>query len=110
MKNKKKVVAIIQARMGSSRLPCKVLMHIGSKTILGILLHRVSQSNRLDDVVVATTLENSDDVLSEWLEKNNQKYFRGNATDVLDRYWNCAKIHNADIIVRITGDDPPQRS
>lgn len=38
--------------------------------------------------------------------KNNQKYFRGNATDVLDRYWNCAKIHNADIIVRITGDDP----
>lgn len=106
MKNKKKVVAIIQARMGSSRLPCKVLMHIGSKTILGILLHRVSQSNRLDDVVVATTLENSDDVLSEWLEKNNQKYFRGNATDVLDRYWNCAKIHNADIIVRITGDDP----
>lgn len=69
MKNKKKVVAIIQARMGSSRLPCKVLMHIGSKTILGILLHRVSQSNRLDDVVVATTLENSDDVLSEWLEK-----------------------------------------
>ena len=106
MKNEKKVVAIIQARMGSSRLPGKVLTRIGPKTLLGIILHRVSQSKRLDDIVVATTLEDSDDVLCAWLEENNQKYFRGDTKDVLDRYWNCAKTHNADIIVRITGDDP----
>lgn len=103
---KKKIVGILQARFSSTRLPGKILKSIGSKTLLEIVIDRVSRAKRLNGVVVATTLEESDNITCKWLEKNNQKYFRGDSFDVLSRFWHCAKIHNADLIVRLTADDP----
>jgi spore coat polysaccharide biosynthesis protein SpsF len=101
-----RVVAIIQARMGSSRLPGKVLAEIDGQPLLGILISRVKSSKFLDQIVVATTTETADDILCDWLINEGVEYFRGSERDVLDRFWQCAKLYRADIIVRITADDP----
>lgn len=101
-----RVVAIIQARMGSSRFPGKVLAKIDNRPLLEILISRVKMSEFIDKIVVATTTEVADDVLCDWLNVNGVEYFRGSEGDVLDRFWRCAKLFSADIIVRITADDP----
>jgi len=101
-----RVVAIIQARMGSSRLPNKVLAEIDGKPLLEILLERMSRARNIDKLVVATTSNPKDDVLVEWLVKKNINFFRGSELDVLDRYWQCARLYQADIVVRLTADDP----
>jgi spore coat polysaccharide biosynthesis protein SpsF len=101
-----KVIAMVQARMGSSRLPGKVLMPLIKKPLLEILLERLSFSETLDQTIVATTTSPQDDVLSEWLLQKNTPVFRGSEHDVLDRFYNCALEHDAEIIVRITADDP----
>ncbi len=101
-----RVVAIIQARMGSSRLPGKVLAEIDGQPLLGILISRVKSSKFLDQIVIATTTEKADDILCDWLINEGVEYFRGSERDVLDRFWQCAKLYRADIIVRITADDP----
>ena len=100
------VVAIVQARMGSSRLPKKVMKTIEGKTVIQILLERLSLSKMIDEIVVATSIESSDDVLVEHLKKLGFKYFRGSESDVLSRYTGAAKANNADVVVRITGDCP----
>ena len=100
------VVAIIQARMGSTRFPGKVLAEINNQPLLEILIARVRRSKSIEKIVVATTTEADDDVLCDWLNVNHIEYFRGSERDVLDRFWNCAKLFNADIVVRITADDP----
>lgn len=101
-----KVVAIVQARMGSTRLPGKVLLPLIKKPLLEIVLERLSFSRAIDQTIVATTTSPQDDVLNEWLIQKNIPVFRGSEHDVLDRYYNCALKHKADIIVRITADDP----
>jgi spore coat polysaccharide biosynthesis protein SpsF len=101
-----KTVAIVQARMGSTRLPGKVLADIHGKPLLGRLLDRLYETKLLDEVVVATTLNKEDDPLVEWLIFNNVKLFRGSETDVLNRYYQCATRFGADLIVRVTADDP----
>ena len=101
-----RVVAIIQARMGSSRLPGKVLAEIEGQSLLGILISRVKFSKFLDEIVVATTMEKADDILCDWLINEGIEYFRGSERDVLGRFWQCAQLYRADIIVRITADDP----
>ena len=101
-----KTIAIVQARMGSTRLPGKVLADIHGKPLLGRLLDRLHEIKLLDEVVVATTINKEDDFLVEWLLFNNVKFFRGSETDVLNRYYQCAKQFGADIIVRVTADDP----
>lgn len=101
-----KIVAIVQARMGSTRRPGKVLADIHGKPLLGRLLDRLNATKLLNEIVVATTINNEDDILVEWLLSNNIKFFRGSEEDVLDRYYQCAHQFNADIIVRITADDP----
>ena len=101
-----KVVAIVQARMSSSRLPKKVMKTIDGKTVIQILLERLSLSKMIDEIVVATSIESSDDVLVEHLKKLGFKYFRGSESDVLSRYTGAAKDNNADVVVRITGDCP----
>ena len=99
-------IAIVQARMGSSRLPGKVLAEICGKPMLGFLLQRLRQTAGLDKIVVATTTSDEDDVLVNWLESNGVSYFRGSENDVLDRFWHCARIHKADAVIRVTADDP----
>ena len=100
------IVAIIQARMGSKRLPGKVLSKIGSKPMIGHILHRVSSVDEIDHCVVATTNSSEENKLLAWCNEQNVAVFRGSEFDVLDRYYNCALALNAEIIVRITADDP----
>ena len=101
-----KTVAIVQARMGSSRLPGKVLAEISGQPLMRMLLTRLSRANFLDQIIVATTDNRIDDPLCLWLEKEGVDYFRGSETDVLSRFVRCAESNKADVIVRITADDP----
>jgi spore coat polysaccharide biosynthesis protein SpsF len=102
-----RTVAILQARMGSTRLPGKVLSDIAGKPMLLRILERTAAAKLVDDIVVATTTEAEDNVLTRFVEENTSyKVFRGSATNVLDRYYQCAGQHAADVVVRITADDP----
>jgi len=101
-----KVVAIIQARMSSSRLPGKVLMPLVNKPVLAHVIERLSYCKMVEKIVVATTDENSDDPVADYCKNNNIDYYRGSLEDVLDRYYHAAKIYHADPILRITGDCP----
>lgn len=100
------IIAIIQARTGSTRLPKKVLMEINGLTVLESLLHQLSYSKFLTKKIVATTTTNSDDILVKFLSSLGVDYFRGSESNVLDRYYQCAKYHCAQNIVRISGDAP----
>ena len=98
--------AIIQARMGSTRLPEKVLMEICGKSLLWHIITRLRQSRYIDKIVVATTLNSCDDSLVVWAKKNSIDVFRGNEDNVLGRFYECAKTYSFDNIVRVTADDP----
>jgi spore coat polysaccharide biosynthesis protein SpsF len=101
-----KVVAIIQARMASSRLPGKVMLDIAGKPMLQWVIERTRLSKRIEKVVVATTRDPADDPIAAFCEKNGIEYSRGSHHDVLDRFYQAAKQHEADVIVRITADCP----
>jgi spore coat polysaccharide biosynthesis protein SpsF len=98
--------AIIQARMGSTRLPDKVLADIVGKPMLARILERVSAARSVDAVVVATTNLSEDDRLADYVRTTPFALYRGSALDVLDRYYQAAKMHRAAIVVRVTADDP----
>ena len=101
-----KVVAIIQARMGSTRLPGKVLMKILDKPLLWHVINRVSFSKYISEIVIATSTNPKDDEIEKFANENNFKLFRGSENDCLDRYYQAARKYKADIIVRITADCP----
>lgn len=93
--------------MGSTRLPGKVLMQLDEQnSVLDFILRQVKNCKNVDKVIVATTVLKEDDVIEEKLKKQNILCFRGNPTDVLDRYYQCAKLNSISTIVRITGDCP----
>ena len=102
----KKIVAIIQARVGSTRLPGKVLLDLKGKTVLYHVVDRVKKSKYIDEVIVATTDLGQDDKIVDECNKIGCKCFRGSESDVLSRYYLCAKENDADIIIRITSDCP----
>ena len=106
MTRKKKLVAIIQARMSSSRLPRKVLRKIGGKPMLHYVVKQTRGSKLLDEIIIATTNEKKDDAIVEFCKNNKLRVFRGSKHDLLDRYYQCAKKYGASIIVRITSDCP----
>jgi spore coat polysaccharide biosynthesis protein SpsF len=98
---------IIQARMGSTRLPGKVMLKIDKKNpVIHYVLEQVRQSKYLDDISVATTNLKEDDVIAEFVKNYGINIFRGSSTDVLDRYYKCAKKFSYSKIVRITCDNP----
>lgn len=101
-----KVVAIIQARMGSTRLPGKVLKKIADKTVLEHVIARVKNSNEIDDIVIATTTKENDNAIINESDRLGVKCFRGSEEDVLSRYYYAAKEYAADTVVRITSDCP----
>ena len=101
-----RVVAIVQARMESSRLPNKVLTKIGKKPMIELLLSRLAKANEVNEVVVATSMNESNQPLFEFVTKLGFRCIRGSENDVLDRYLRAAHEAKADIIVRITGDCP----
>lgn len=103
---KHRIVAIIQARMGSTRLPGKVLKKIGNKTIIEIIIDRLKRSNLIDQIIVATSKNHLDDYLVKYLEKRGIKYYRGDEENVLNRYVEASQKLKADIIVRVTADNP----
>jgi spore coat polysaccharide biosynthesis protein SpsF len=106
MPKKNRIIAIIQARMGSDRLPGKVLLPIMGKPMLWHVVNRTNQSRLLNKVVVATTKKSKDDIITEFCRKNGISCYRGEEFDVLDRYYKAAKLYKADIVVRITSDCP----
>ena len=101
-----KIVAIIQARMASTRLPGKVLLDLEGEAMLVRDLNRLFRAKLLDDVVVATTTISIDDAIADLCQQHNWSYFRGNEIDLLDRYYYAAQKYAADIVVRITADCP----
>jgi spore coat polysaccharide biosynthesis protein SpsF len=101
-----RVVAIIQARMGSTRLRGKVLEDIGGSTMLARVMRRTRRAVSLDEVVVATTVERADEALVAECVRLAVPVFRGDEQDVLDRYYQAARAHRAEAIVRITSDCP----
>jgi spore coat polysaccharide biosynthesis protein SpsF len=101
-----KIVAIIQARMGSSRLPGKVLMDLEGATVLDRVLSRLGRSQLIDESLVATTIEPADEAIVEHGKRTGWNVFRGSEQDVLDRYYQAAKYIKADVVVRITSDCP----
>ena len=102
----KKTIAIVQARMGSTRLPKKVMMPINSVPMIELLLSRLSSSKIIDQVIVATSDHENNKPLLEYVNKLNYKYYVGSEEDVLDRFYQAALEYEADIIVRITADCP----
>lgn len=101
-----KKIAIIQARYASSRLPGKVLMPIEGRPMLAWVVERVRRASLVDETVVATTTDATDDALAEYCERNAYPYRRGSLYDVLDRYYQTACDYRADAIIRITADCP----
>ena len=102
----KPVVAIIQARMGASRLPGKVMMEIEGKPMLQHVVERVKVSQGVDICIVATSLAPADQEIENWCLKNQTECFRGSEIDVLDRYLGAAEKMAAKTVIRITSDCP----
>lgn len=102
------IVAVIQSRMGSSRLPGKVLMDIHGKTLLERQIERISPSRLLDKIIIATSTNSEDDALETFCKERNFQYFRGSDWDVLDRFYQAIKtiVPEAKTIVRICSDNP----
>ncbi|MDD5063439.1 MAG: glycosyltransferase family protein [Phycisphaerae bacterium] len=104
-----KIGAVVQARTSSTRLPGKVLKDLpyGSEiSVLQQVIRRLKKTSKLDDVVIATTMDKADMAIVELSEKENVRWFKGSIDDVLERYYLAAKENDLDIVVRITSDCP----
>jgi spore coat polysaccharide biosynthesis protein SpsF len=103
---KPRVVAIVQARMDSQRLPGKVLLDLAGKPVLAWVVSRARRAKGIDEVVVATSTDLSDDAIASFCKDHSVRCVRGSQHDVLDRYILAARETNADVVVRLTGDCP----
>lgn len=101
-------LAILQARMGSTRLPGKVLMPVYGKPILQHLIERLGKSQKVDRFIIATTTNAEDDAIEAWCTAHDVACFRGSDWDVLDRFWGAANAfdHTPEMVVRICCDNP----
>ncbi|MBU3126666.1 cytidylyltransferase domain-containing protein [Clostridium tagluense] len=101
-----KVVCIVQARIGSTRLKGKILKKICGKTILEHDMDRLKRVKNIEKIVIATTTLEKDNAVVEEAKRLGITYFRGSEEDVLSRYYYAAKENNADVVVRVTSDCP----
>ncbi|WP_339179798.1 glycosyltransferase family protein [Oceanobacillus sp. FSL W7-1293] len=101
-----KILAIIQARMGSTRLPGKVLKKILDKPLLEYQIERLRKCQTLDQIVIATTTKVADKPLVDFCQSLGVSYYRGSEEDVLSRYYEAATLYDGDVIVRLTSDCP----
>lgn len=101
-----KVAAIIQARMGSTRLPGKVLKKVLGKTLLEYQIERVKRAKTIDEIIIATTTKESDDPIVQLCQQLSIPYYRGSEADVLSRYYETATKFGVDVVVRLTSDCP----
>ena len=97
---------IIQARMGSHRLPGKILKKIANKSLLDWVIKRVKKSKKIKKIILATTKNKKDDILQEIANRNKIFFFRGQNQDVLGRFYKAAKTHGSEVIVRVCADNP----
>jgi spore coat polysaccharide biosynthesis protein SpsF len=98
---------IIQARMGSTRLPGKVMQKIDKvNTVLDYVINQVKASKKIKKIIVSTTTLPEDDIICKYLDLQKIEFFRGSSENVLDRYYQCAKKFSLENIVRITADNP----
>lgn len=98
--------AIIQARLGSTRLPGKTLKILNERPLIFHIINRLKFCKQIDTIILATTINPIDDELEKWCEDNKVICFRGDEYNVLKRYYDAATKYKVDIIVRITADDP----
>lgn len=101
-----KVGVIIQARMGSTRLSGKVMKEIQGKTVLEHVIERVSQTEIINEIIIATTIDERDDIIAKEALNLGVKVYRGSEEDVLSRYYYAANEYSIDVIIRITSDCP----
>lgn len=101
-----KTIVIIQARMGSTRLPGKVLLPLGESTVLNYVVSRCRKVKKVSEVIVATSTLSSDNPIAEWCHDHDVMCFRGSEEDVLSRYYECASPYNPDYVIRVTSDCP----
>ena len=101
-----RVLAIVQARMASSRLPGKVMADIEGEPMLGRVVDRARRAKCLDEIIVAATTDPGDSEIVQFCERREITVFKGHPSDVLDRFYRCAASEQADVIVRLTGDCP----
>ena len=100
------VLAIVQARMSSTRLPGKVLKKLDREPLIKILFQRLSRSKMIDKIILATSASEENDVLEDYVKSLGYEVYRGSEDDVLDRFYGAAQKHQPETIVRITGDCP----
>ncbi|MBU5441009.1 NTP transferase domain-containing protein [Paenibacillus sp. MSJ-34] len=101
-----KIIAIIQARMGSTRLPGKVLLPLGSSVVLDYVVSRCQTIKSVVEVIVATSSSEQDDEIYEWCLERNVPCYRGSEEDVLSRYYECARSFSTNYVMRVTADCP----
>lgn len=106
MAARQQTVALVQARMSSSRLPGKVLKDINGKPMIAWVVERTRKAKSVDYVAVATTIDPADDAIENWCRESKTACYRGSMFDVLDRFYQAGKLYAADIIVRVTADCP----
>ncbi|CAN5543607.1 glycosyltransferase family protein [soil metagenome] len=104
--NNSRIVCVIQARTGSTRLPNKILLPLAGKPLLIRMSERVMRSALIDETIIATTSDPEDDIVADLCKENNLKCYRGSVNDLLDRHYNAALECKADIIVKIPSDCP----
>ena len=100
------LVAIVQARLNSKRLPQKVLLPLAGIPVIAHVINRLKACKNINQIVLATSDKQSDNKLEDWAIENRINFYRGSLNDVLDRYYNAAKFFKAEAILRITADCP----
>ena len=106
VESKSRIGIVVQARMGSSRLPGKVLAPLAGQPMIGRVIERLSQCQHADLVIMATSNESGDKPLVDWARSSGVTLFLGSERDVLDRFYRCALDFDLDVVVRATGDNP----
>ncbi len=106
MINGRRAIATISARMGSTRLPGKVLMPLAGEPVLARIVERISRSKYIDEIIIATTVNPNDDAIETFCAERQYRCYRGSEADVLARVYEAAKSCDADIVYRGMGDSP----
>ncbi|WP_020470183.1 cytidylyltransferase domain-containing protein [Zavarzinella formosa] len=106
MTAKPRIMAIMQARMGSSRLPGKIIAEIAGRPMLNVIIDRLGRSKLMDELVIASSERPANQVVEDLAAKAGVRCFRGSEDDVLDRFYQAARLGKPDIIVRLTADNP----
>ena len=100
------ILAITQARSGSTRLPNKILMNVAGETLLDIHIKRIKQSSKIEELLIATTIASEDVTIVNIAKENQLPFYQGSITNVLDRFYQAAKDFNPKWVVRLTSDCP----